>query len=199
MGKNEFLDGIVKLAKWARTNDNPPLSPPHLVPHSDEKVKEEEEGRDLDRDFSEKVRNDPEWIQKGTAFHPSPSLTRSHFIRLAYFSCLHVCDTVTCKTHAFMQNDHFHPALNCVPCRYAYCAFNGPCATRYTRGMQILIITARKKRHTRAYTRYRFFIHGGWVINSDDARKAIVFRACDCIRLRIIAMRAITTDTRYFL
>lgn len=97
LGKNEFLADIVVPARWARTNEPLPSGPP-----SGEKVREEERGRDLGGDFSEKVRerNEPRWEEGDTVSHPSHS-----YHGFVYFSCP-TCATraVTRETHTSMQN-----------------------------------------------------------------------------------------------
>ena len=128
LGKNEFLVGIVVPTRRARTNGPPPSGPP-----SGEKVRVEEGGRDLGGDFSEKVlRTKRTGVEReGHSIPPFLFLPPLH-LGFAYFFCpTCAMRAVTRETRTSMQNGYLDPALNCVPCRYTYCALNGPCATRY--------------------------------------------------------------------
>lgn len=106
-------------AQRGRTDGPPPhiWSPP-LARRSERR----KEVATLAGDFSEKVRerNDP-GMEKG-ATSVSPSL----YPRARPFFLPHVR-----AMRDDMQNACVHakrPPLNCIPCRYAHCAFNGPCA-----------------------------------------------------------------------
>lgn len=74
--------------------------PPPSGPPSGEKVREEERGRDLGGDFSEKVREriDAKWEEGGRASHPPRS-----YPRLRLFFLPHV-RAVTRETRTSMQN-----------------------------------------------------------------------------------------------
>lgn len=97
LGKNEFLVDIVVPARWARTNEPLPSGPP-----SGEKVREEERGRDLGGDFSEKVRerNEPRWEEGDTVSHPSPASR----LRLFFLPYVHNARGDTRNAHVAMQN-----------------------------------------------------------------------------------------------
>lgn len=101
LGKNEFLAGIVVQARRARTNGPPPSGPP-----SGEKVREEEGGRDLGGDFSEKVRErkDP-GRGRGEEGHDNPPfpLLPPRFTRLRLFFLPHVRDAP-----GDTRNEHVH-------------------------------------------------------------------------------------------
>lgn len=90
LGKNEFLAGIVVPAR-----DGPGQNGP---PPSGEKVREEEGGRDLGGDFSEKERNDPGWGEGGTLRPNLPALPRLRPFVLPYVRA------VTRETRTSMQN-----------------------------------------------------------------------------------------------
>lgn len=80
---------------------------------------------------------------RGGTRHPTLPAPTPVLLRLRLFFLPHVRgDTRNAHVHAKRL---FDPAFNCIPCRYAYCALNGSCATRYAPGTPILIIIERRR------------------------------------------------------
>lgn len=167
-------------------------SPPHLVPSPfplpppavplARRSERRKEVATLTRIFPKKSENEARNGKRKAQhiFSPFPLLLSPRFTRLAYSS------RSTCATRGDMQNDHLStPLLIADPMQIrAYCAFNGPCATRYARGEGYTDFNCcRGKERT---LRTRIYVHG---VDDKSGHRRVnhgFSRAVDCIHFRII-------------